>query len=852
MSEDEIIFDLVGREFDTEFYAAEYPALGLSAVESLAHFCRIGWFEGRCPNPYFDTVSYLMRYPDIVASRRNPYFHYLFHGREEGRTVVPAVRRSVRAMLCLGYPAADWVDIIRDHVDIEFYRLGVPYPVPLEADLVAHFAFRGWREGLDPNPERSMRQLLAAYPDAAALLVNPLVAHYEALAHRYVPVSREKATETASAEPEYPQDGSFGDINVVAPEFDAAFYLRENRDVLEAGIDALDHYFYTGWREGRNPTPEFDTAWYLDENPDVRAAMVNPFLHYITIGRKAGLLPRRPVLVEHVTQGAAPEPEAAAEAEGEATAEPNFDAIAALIGPEFSTTYYNSQYSDVAEAGVDALLHYIHEGWKEGRNPNKHFDSAYYLESNPDVRKLDLHPFWHYIAAGRAEGRPPCRPGGYRRRILEAVKEPKKRSESYQVKKTKPTARRVLSKLLSKALKKRAGLVVSLSHDCYIKVIGGTQIFIADEQRKFVAREHAYIHLSPFLPKLCMADADAGFSVQIVIDGVFVGIVPIKVLIDLLGTQLDGSGMTCLLVVHSIMGFDPQQVCGLKRALPGSRGVYWLHDYSSLCEGFNLLRNDLAFCDAPAKGSIACRVCVYGETREQHLDRLRGLFEVCEFEILSPSTFTLDLWLSRTDLPYQRAQACPHWGLVPVPDAGAASEERLDPRRPVSVAFVGFASSSKGWDIFSNLVDEFQEDTRYKFYHFAARGVASLPECEFVVSEVTPDDRWATKRTLQENGIDYVAILSPWPETFSFVAHEAVAAGALVLCLETSGNVAAMVTRLNRGHVFASAADIEAFLVSDAACNDAHRRRKEAVSFEIADDGTTAAAFLSREEGMPS
>ena len=92
MSEDEIIFDLVGREFDTEFYAAEYPALGLSAVESLAHFCRIGWFEGRCPNPYFDTVSYLMRYPDIVASRRNPYFHYLFHGREEGRRDVHATR----------------------------------------------------------------------------------------------------------------------------------------------------------------------------------------------------------------------------------------------------------------------------------------------------------------------------------------------------------------------------------------------------------------------------------------------------------------------------------------------------------------------------------------------------------------------------------------------------------------------------------------------------------------------------------------------------------------------------------------------------------------------------------------
>jgi hypothetical protein len=49
--------------------------------------------------------------------------------------------------------------------------------------------------------------------------------------------------------------------------------------------------------------------------------------------------------------------------------------------------------------------------------------------------------------------------------------------------------------------------------------------------------------------------------------------------------------------------------------------------------------------------------------------------------------------------------------------------------------------------------------------------------------------------------VDLVAVLSPWPETFSFVLHEALAAGADVVALEDGGNVAAAVRRHGRGVV---------------------------------------------------
>ena len=42
------------------------------------------------------------------------------------------------------------------------------------------------------------------------------------------------------------------------PEFDAGFYLRENPDVAEAGMDPVEHYLVRGFSEGRTPCPGYD------------------------------------------------------------------------------------------------------------------------------------------------------------------------------------------------------------------------------------------------------------------------------------------------------------------------------------------------------------------------------------------------------------------------------------------------------------------------------------------------------------------------------------------------------------------------------------------------------------------
>jgi GT2 family glycosyltransferase/glycosyltransferase involved in cell wall biosynthesis len=73
----------------------------------------------------------------------------------------------------------------------------------------------------------------------------------------------------------------------------------------------------------------------------------------------------------------------------------------------FDAAWYQSEYSDVAGAGIDPLDHFISHGAGENRNPNPFFDSAWYLGQYPDVARAGIHPLLHYLQHGAKELRDP-------------------------------------------------------------------------------------------------------------------------------------------------------------------------------------------------------------------------------------------------------------------------------------------------------------------------------------------------------------------------------------------------------------------------------------------------------------
>ncbi len=68
-------------------------------------------------------------------------------------------------------------------------------------------------------------------------------------------------------------------------------------------------------------------------------------------------------------------------------------------------SYYLAHNPDVAAAGLDPLIHYDLDGWKEGCDPFATFSTTSYDRANPDVAAAGVNPMIHYLVAGLSEGR---------------------------------------------------------------------------------------------------------------------------------------------------------------------------------------------------------------------------------------------------------------------------------------------------------------------------------------------------------------------------------------------------------------------------------------------------------------
>jgi GT2 family glycosyltransferase len=127
--------------------------------------------------------------------------------------------------------------------------------------------------------------------------------------------------------------------------FDGNWYLANNPDVGQLGMDPLLHFVMHGSAERRRASPLFDTAWYLDTYPDVAESGINPLLHYWKNGAAEGR-------------------------------DPN---------PWFDTDWYLKTNPDVACSGINALFHFERYGRHEGRWFNPQIDPQQFISQHPEI-----------------------------------------------------------------------------------------------------------------------------------------------------------------------------------------------------------------------------------------------------------------------------------------------------------------------------------------------------------------------------------------------------------------------------------------------------------------------------------
>lgn len=578
---------------------------------------------------------------------------------------------------------------------------------------------------------------------------------------------------------------------LVRAGFDRDYYLARYPDVAQAQVDPAAHFCATGWREGRDPHPEFSTRYYLQRNPDVAASGVNPFWHFLAHGKSEG---RRGSAIHSAIAMRAGNWKMAMQV--------------ADIEASFDRDFYLRSLPEARDGTIDPVWHYCETGWHEGRDPHPEFSTQYYLDANPDVAASGLNPFWHYVVAGKAEGRVARHPGGWRAAVLEKLRPLDETAPRRPAPDQPLSASDIGASLGVQPGAAGRRLILSFGHDDYRKISGGIQLCIQRELAEARTEGIGHLNIHPCRPLKTLAGPDDDPFVTLVLDGDDLGACLMSE-IEALAQVLAQNDTRIDVIVHSLLGHAPERIARTAQFCGRGECWFWLHDYFTICPSYALQRNDIAYCHAPAATSAACGICRYGMLRVGHQDRIAAFFAALSVHVLAPSAVARDLW---------RAHGAPTCASLSV--AGHMTmqwtlrDEMLAPAAdgPIRIGFVGTPAAHKGWPVFERLIRSQRGRHDLQFVYLGNHPVTISIETVHV--HVTAENYDAMIDAIRDAAIDLVLHWAEWPETFSFSTCEALIGGAHVITNRGSGNVAATVTRLNRGAVMADEAELQAFFGS--------------------------------------
>ncbi|UOM37198.1 glycosyltransferase [Acuticoccus sp. I52.16.1] len=276
--------ELIARNFDPEAYLAAYPDVADSGLDPVTHYIEIGEAEGRSPSPDFDPVFYRQQHADLAHAPYNLFWHYLSAGIFEGRQGAPAPPLELD-------PATDeaqLVERLRPFIDAEQYLAMYPDVAAAGFDPVVHYVRHGEEEGRRPVPDFDPVLYRAGNPalrDAAFNLFWYDLARTQGLASGPIVLSPKAAARAREAARTRALARAEIEKPVVAPHFDAAFYLATYPEAADSDLDPLTHYLAIGEAEGHRPTPTFDPDFYRRSNPDLAGLNRSAFWHYHRHGK---------------------------------------------------------------------------------------------------------------------------------------------------------------------------------------------------------------------------------------------------------------------------------------------------------------------------------------------------------------------------------------------------------------------------------------------------------------------------------------------------------------------------------------------------------------------------------------
>jgi glycosyltransferase involved in cell wall biosynthesis len=427
---------------------------------------------------------------------------------------------------------------------------------------------------------------------------------------------------------------------------------------------------------------------------------------------------------------------------------------------------------------------------------NRWFDVATYLELRNDVKREQINPSLHFFAHGYKETEWPefmAMPSEYINRVRIREDTGKTYVSPAQVKAewnpkrpfTLISATRIAS-IIFDASGNNHLFIVSFSHDdAYVKT-GGIQKIIREETSASIANKFGYIHISPFSPHPCIEDIlpcqEEASLCNVRYNGKELGTI-LQSSIPILLRKI--AYKDTIISIHHFFGFDiSSSFFSIAKSSTQASLFYWAHDYSACCQGYTLLMDGINFCGAPSLPSMKCEHCSYGSHRSEYLSKIGTLFSSNQVTIVHPSRASFEQFnLGQSAVtPRTGHVILPH---IEITDYTVQIKQIDALGRKVRVAYVGTPVRHKGFDEFAALA---RDSSLHQYFEWIHIGIGS-PSLDIPSIYVDGIDANGMEKALIDNDIDIAFIWPLWPETFCFVAFEALSAGCHILTNNNSGNI---------------------------------------------------------------
>jgi hypothetical protein len=458
------------------------------------------------------------------------------------------------------------------------------------------------------------------------------------------------------------------------------------------------------------------------------------------------------------------------------------------------------------EIGILPLEHFFIFGCENNINPCRWFSVEYYLTTYNDVKESKVNPFYHYIIIGEKEGRFAHENDNEieilkRLQGLSCLTEEIKSWEKIENNNYILSLSEIENKLSEKCLSK---IVLSVSHDNYLKNFGGIQICIKREADIFQDIDYCYFHIYPFQPLPILSNSNSNiFIVGLSVNSEFYGHTTLGVLSKLLmkeGRRLEA------IILHSLIGFNLNLLIYFIKKFKLIKVIYWMHDYFLFCPSWTLMRNKIKFCDLPEIQSLTCDLCYYGKERKIHLLKINNFFSKLKIDFIFPSENTLVYFeskMEKNNYNINSLSVVSHYKVIK-----RSYEYRTNENEFIRIAFIGHPSFHKGWFDFLKLFHSCKLDSRFKFFHFGISELLVDDGLIYVPVNTVIDGEDAMIKQIKKNRIDFCFLWSLWPETFGITSMEALLGGSRIVTNKISGNIKDLAFNEEFGNVFDNTDDV--------------------------------------------